>query len=236
MSAHRILLVEDDENLRLALADNLRDAGHVVDEAATAADAEAAWSAGGYGLVVLDVMLPDGDGYTLCRTRRGAGDQTPVLMLTARSLEDDLVRGFSEGADDYLAKPYRLRELMARVAALLRRAPRTASDEVHFGDFELRVSGQVVHGPQGPVGLTRRQFDVLATLVAREGETLSRNDLLDLVWGEVLVDIRTVDNFVSAVKRKLDWKASDPWRIRTVWGMGYRFERERASTEGDTSS
>ncbi len=228
MSGQTILVVEDDENLRLVLADNLRDAGYTVDEAATVADARAAWASGAYGLVVLDVMLPDGDGYSLCRERRVAADDTPVLMLTARSLEDDVVRGLEEGADDYLAKPYRLRELMARVAALLRRARGPVrTGDVRFGEWRLERGARVVSGPAGPVQLTRREFDLLAHFTDHLGEALARDDLLDAVWGtDVVVDTRTVDNFVSNLKRKLGWKGSDPWRIRTVRGVGYCFERD----------
>ena len=228
MSARPILVVEDDENLRLVLVDNLREAGHAVDAAATVADARAAWVSRDYGLVILDVMLPDGDGYSLCRERRGAADDTPVLMLTARSLEDDVVRGFEEGADDYLPKPYRLRELMARVAALLRRTRATDDPgDVRFGEWRLLRGAREVRGPSGVVELTRREFDLLAWFAGHVGEALARDDLLDAVWGvDVVVDTRTVDNFVSSLKRKLRWKTSDPWRIRTVRGVGYRFERD----------
>ncbi len=227
MSRHRILLVEDDENLRVALADNLLDAGYAVLEAATIAAAREAWSAGGLGLVVLDLMLPDGDGYALCRERRAAGDATPVLMLTARGHTDELVRGFEEGADDYLTKPYRLRELMARVAALLRRARGAAPEVTRFGAWVVDRSARTVTGPDGPVSLTRREFDILLHLTDHVGVARSRDEVLDCVWGsDVVVDTRTVDNFVSNLKRKLDWSPSAGWRIRTVRGVGYRFETD----------
>ena len=122
-----LLLVEDDENLRVTLADNLEEQGYAVTQAATVQAAWAALEAARFEVVVLDLMLPDGDGYALCRKLRAAGHGCRVLMLTARSLEEDLVRGFEAGADDYLSKPYRLRELLARIAALVRRKPSVES-------------------------------------------------------------------------------------------------------------
>lgn len=221
----RILIVEDDPNLRLALADNLDDDGHAVDEAATLAAADAAL-ASAPDLIILDIMLPDGDGYSWCRRLRATGDTTPVLMLTARALEDDLVTGFDAGADDYLAKPYRLRELLARVGALLRRRGAlepTAPDTL--GRVAIDRAARRVTLDGASVALTPTEYDLLAHLVAHPGRALSRDEILDAVWGEVIVDPRTVDNFVSALKRKLDHRPGDPWQITTVRGVGYRLDR-----------
>lgn len=230
----RLLVVEDDDNLRMALRDNLEDEGHAVVEASTLAAAEAAVAGRPFDLIVLDVMLPDGDGYTWCRRLRagalGGPRAVPVLMLTARSLEDDLVTGLDAGADDYLTKPYRLRELLARVRALLRRpsAPAEPSDRgpdrVPFGRFTLDRLARTVTGPEGPVGLTRTEFDLLAWLSIHPGRAFDRDSLLDAVWGEVVVDPRTVDNFVSNLKKKLGWRRGLDWRIATVRGVGYRME------------
>ncbi len=218
----RILLVEDDESLRLALADNLEDSGHDVRAVSDLAGARSEWACG-VDLVVLDVMLPDGDGYSLCREQRARGDRTPVLMLTARTLEDDLVAGFDAGADDYLAKPYRLRELLARVGALLRRA--SGEPPLRFGPFRVDPVARLVGSPRGAVELTRTEFDLLLLFLRRVGEALTRDAILDEVWGrDVVVDTRTVDNFVSNLKRKLHWTDKSGWRIRTVRGVGYRFE------------
>ncbi|MEZ4463474.1 MAG: response regulator transcription factor [bacterium] len=219
-----ILVVEDDENLRLALVDNLEDEGHTVREAATVAEAEAALAAGPADLIILDLMLPDGDGYGLCRRYRAAGGAAMILMLTARSLEEDVVRGLDAGADDYLAKPYRLRELLARVAALLRRGG--GRPAVGFGGVRIDRAARVVTGADGQaVVLTRTEFDLLLCFDDRRGQALTRNEILDLVWGEdVVVDERTVDNFVSNLKRKLGWTPDARWRIGTVRGVGYRFE------------
>ncbi|MCB9545410.1 MAG: response regulator transcription factor [Myxococcales bacterium] len=219
-----MLVVEDDENLRLALVDNLEDEGHQVREAATVAEAEAALAGGAVDLIILDIMLPDGDGYSLCRRYRAGGGAAMVLMLTARSLEEDVVRGFDVGADDYLAKPYRLRELLARVAALLRRAGGRPAGG--FGGVRLDRTARVVHDAEGrEVVLTRTEFDLLLHFDDHRGQALTRNAILDAVWGEdVVVDERTVDNFVSNLKKKLGWTPDARWRIGTVRGVGYRFE------------
>ena len=222
----RILIVEDDENLRLALADNLEDEGHVVATAASVAETTAALAANDPELIVLDIMLPDGDGYSICKAYRANGGRAMVLMLTARSLEDDLVRGFDAGADDYLSKPYRLRELLSRVSALLRRAGgRQAAPVSGFGAITVDPEARVVSGPDGPITLTRTEFDLVRYFQAEQGKARTRDAILDAVWGaDVIVDGRTVDNFVSSLKKKLGWSKDAPWRIRTVRGVGYRFE------------
>jgi two-component system, OmpR family, response regulator len=214
-----VLLVEDDENLRVTLADNLEEQGYLVTPVGTFKGAQEALKKNKVDLVVLDLMLPDGDGYQLCRQIRSERLPVRVLMLTARSLEEDLVRGFDAGADDYLAKPYRLRELLARIAALLRRGEVKRS--LHrFGGYTLDEAARTVEGPKGPVPLTRKEFDVLLMLLERKGEVLSRDDILDRVWGaDVVVDVHTVDNFVSSLKKKLK---GDGFELKTVRGVGFR--------------
>ena len=217
-----ILLVEDDENLRVTLADNLEEQGYAVTQAATV---KAAWEAlerSRFEVVVLDLMLPDGDGYALCRKLRAAGHGSRVLMLTARSLEEDLVRGFDAGADDYLAKPYRLRELLARVAALVRRKPAAAAD-LQLGKFRIDPDARTVTGPDGLVELTRKEFDLLVCLLNGGDKVLTRDWILDAVWGaDVVVDTHTVDNFVSSLKKKLK---GDGFELKTVRGVGFRLVR-----------
>ncbi len=236
MNGARILIVEDDASLRLVLADNLEEQGYRV--RATPSGDEAHRLLLGDGgerfaadLVILDIMLPDRDGYTLCRELRAAGRATPVLMLTARTLEDDLVHGFDAGADDFLTKPYRLRELLARVRALLRRrtGPPGAGDVCRFAGFRLDLAARSLRGPHGDaVELTRTEFDLLALFLARRGEALSRDRILDEVWGrDVVVDGRTVDNFVSSLKKKLGWSRASGFRFKTLRGVGYRMEVDR---------
>lgn len=229
----RILVVEDDESLRLALEDNLDAEGYAVEVAADGAAARVSLERAAYALVVLDVMLPGVDGYTLAREIRARpGAQPKILMLTARSLEDDVVRGLEVGADDYLTKPYRLRELLARVKALLRRggsapaSPPPSADDPAIPGVHVDARARTVRLADGtPVELTRTELDMLLFLWRRRGEALTRDQILDAVWGEaVMVDQRTVDNFVSNLKKKLAWTAGSGWSIKSVRGVGYRFD------------
>lgn len=226
----RVLLVEDDKNLRLTLADVLRDEGYSVAAAADVQGARSLLGAASFDVIILDVMLPDGDGYALCEELKAkAGDAPPrVLMLTARTLEDDLVRGFDAGADDYLKKPYRLRELLVRVRALARRPGATlpAAERVRLGDVLLdKPARRVIDGSGAEVALTPTEIDLLVLLVESAGRALSRHEILDRVWGrDVVVDERTVDNFVSSLKKKLRWTPASPFAIKTVRGVGYRLE------------
>jgi DNA-binding response OmpR family regulator len=226
MSAEtRVLIVEDDENLRLALQDNLENEGYDVRTAACADDARKALAADAFDVVVLDIMLPDADGYRLCGEIRERGLPVRVLMLTARTLEDDLVRGFDAGADDYLTKPYRLRELLARVGSLARRGATSQPSVYRFAGFELDTKARTLVDPQGDsLTLTRTEFDLLLVLVRNSGCAMTRPQLLSAVWGDVVVDERTVDNFVSSLKRKLGWTERAPYRIQTLRGIGYRME------------
>jgi DNA-binding response OmpR family regulator len=226
--AVHLLLVEDDENLRVTLADVLEDEGYSVTAVRTGADALTAVQARAPDVVVLDIMLPDLDGYAICRKLRDGGIGAGVLMLTARTLEDDIVRGFEVGADDYLAKPYRLRELLARVRALARRGtPAAAASGVNrLPGFTIDRDARTVVDEQGrDVDLTRTELDLLLFFLDQAGKALSRELILRRVWGEdIVVDPRTVDNFVSSIKRKLRWTESCKFSIRAVRGVGYRFE------------
>ncbi|MDY7231438.1 response regulator transcription factor [Hyalangium rubrum] len=223
----RVLVVEDDPNLRLTLVDNLEEEGYAVQAASTLSEARTLWKAGA-DVVVLDIMLPDGDGYTLCREMRQAGTSSRVLMLTARTLEDDVVRGFDVGADDYLAKPYRLRELLARIRALSRRgAPATPAAEVlAFDRFRVDLESRRLLDERGQaLELTRTEFDLLVYLLRNAGKALTRDQILAAVWGEdTVVDAHTVDNFVSNLRKKLEWTSASRFEIRSVRGVGYRMD------------
>jgi DNA-binding response OmpR family regulator len=177
-------------------------------------------------LIVLDLMLPRMSGLEFCRKLRAEGIQTPILMLTARSEEPDRVLGLDLGADDYVAKPFSVRELMARVRALLRRSqPRTdlpddlrfEGVEIDFRSYEARRRGQ-------PVEMTRKEFAILRYLASRAGEVVTRDDLLNEVWGfESYPTSRTVDNHVAGLRAKLESDSSKPEHIKTVHGVGYKF-------------
>jgi DNA-binding response OmpR family regulator len=226
-AAPAILVVEDDENLRLPLCDNLEDEGYRVDHTDRGDTALALAARTQYAVIVLDIMLPDTDGYAVCRKLREAGVRSAVLMLTARTLEDDVVTGFDAGADDYLAKPYRLRELLARIKALVRRGAAPASAEDLDG-IRIDRHARTVTLPDGEQPeLTRTEFDLLVFMLDRPGEALSRDVILHNVWGEVIVDPRTVDNFVSNLKKKLGWTPGRKFAFRSVRGVGYRLDVKR---------
>ncbi len=226
----RILIIEDDENLRVALADNLQAAGYEVLVAASGMDARIEMQRGPVDLVVLDLMLPDTDGYSLCRELRDAQTDARILMLTARSLDEDVVRGFDAGADDYVTKPYRLALLLARVRALLRRgapgSPKKPDTRFRLGEFVLDSESRIVtRTGGGVVDLTRKEFELLRYFLLNAGRALGRQQILDDVWGaDLVVDERTIDNFVSSTKKKLGYKPGCGFRIVTVRGIGYRFE------------
>lgn len=224
----RVLVVEDDPNLRLTLVDNLEEEGYAVQAASTLAEARAHWKATPFDVVVLDIMLPDGDGYSLCREMRQAGTTSRVLMLTARTLEDDVVRGFDVGADDYLAKPYRLRELLARIRVLSRRgaAPAPPSAVLTFDRFRVDLDSRLLLDAGGKaVELTRTEFELLVYLLRNAGKALTRDQILTAVWGEdTVVDAHTVDNFVSNLRKKLEWTSDSRFELRTVRGVGYRMD------------
>lgn len=217
----RVLVVEDDSTLRLALCDNLEDEGYEVAAAPTLAEARRLISAATPDVVVLDLMLPDGDGTSLCRELRTAKSSARVLMLTARTLEDDLVKGFDAGADDYLGKPYRLRELLARIGALARRGASASPVARHtVAGWTVDEAARTVSDAKGKeVELTRKEFDLLVFLIRAGDAVATRDAILDALWGDVVVDTHTVDNFISSLKKKLKLE------VKTVRGVGFRLAR-----------
>jgi two-component system, OmpR family, alkaline phosphatase synthesis response regulator PhoP len=233
LAPRHVLVVEDDPAIRELLRLHLSHHGHSVEELDNGRDAIARASASRFDLILLDLMLPDFDGITVCRAvRTGAMNAgTPILMLTARDTESDKVLGLESGADDYLTKPFGVRELMARVAALLRRvgarAPDTEQPEAgQFTSRGVRIDrdrrAAFVRG--AAVELTRQEFDLLALLAARPGIVFSRAALLAKVWsGDTYVTERTVDSVVSRLRRKVEVDPDDPELILTAWGVGYKF-------------
>jgi DNA-binding response OmpR family regulator len=228
----RILLVEDEEHLARALEFNLGAAGYEVETATSgrAALERLGDAHGNFELVILDVMLPELSGFEVARRLRAAGNFVSILMLTALDQIADRVRGLEEGADDYLSKPFRLEELLARVKGLLRRRRwdgqagqpetrepvRIGASVVHFDRFELE-------GPAGRVQLTPREMGLLRVLLDHAGEAVTRGELLEEVWG-LLPDTRTrvVDSFVVRLRRYLGEDPADPRHIVSVRGHGYR--------------
>jgi len=222
----RILIIEDEAPILMGLEDDLRHEGHSVTGETDGATGFELASAGGYDLVILDVMLPRMDGFDICRRLRGAGDTTPILMLTAKGQEVDKVLGLELGADDYVTKPFSRRELLARVKALLRRAerPRPLADQFRFDDVVVDFKGYEVKKDGHPVELTAREFALLRLLIEHEGEVLGRDAMLDEVWGgEADVFPRTVDTHIVHLRQKLERNPADPVHIVNVRGVGYKF-------------
>jgi DNA-binding response OmpR family regulator len=225
MTAH-ILVVEDDENLRVTLRDNLEMEGFSVAAAVDGNEALQLSKATQFDVVLLDVMMPGMDGYAVCAALRTMGCQARVLMLTARTLEEDIVRGLDAGADDYLVKPYRLRELLARVRALLRRGTEPRQEVLlRCGPYTIdTLRREVIQSSGDEIKLTKTEFDLLVYFVHHRGLARRRSDLLQDVWQGMALDERTVDNFVSNLKKKLRWQPGCGFEIHTLRGVGYRFE------------
>jgi len=226
-NAGRILVVDDDMNVRDVVRRYLERAGYAV---AVAGDGEAALriiEEAEPDLVVLDLMLPGIDGLEVCRRIRGRS-AVPVVMLTALGEEDERIAGLQLGADDYVAKPFSPRELVLRVASVLRRARGTApAGPVELVDGELRLDVAARKATRGDdtLALTVREFDLLAFLISHSGEAFTRAQLLERVWGWDFGDQSTVTVHVRRLREKVEPDPARPSRIATVWGVGYRYDR-----------
>jgi DNA-binding response OmpR family regulator len=221
-----ILAIEDDPAILRGLEDNLRFEAY---EVLTATDGQT-----GYALIrekrpdliILDLMLPKLSGYEICRKVRAEGIQTPILMLTARGEEADRVLGLDLGADDYVAKPFSIRELMARIRAILRRAqpPKALPGELRFDDVVVNFVSYEAHKAGRPLEMTRKEFQLLRLLASRTGEVVARDELLNEVWGyENYPTTRTVDNHIAGLRAKIESQPADPRHLKTVHGVGYKF-------------
>jgi two-component system alkaline phosphatase synthesis response regulator PhoP len=224
-----ILVVEDEINVLDTLAYNLQQEGYKV---LTAEDGEQALEVIRHkklDLIILDIMLPKLDGLAVCRIVRKEPDiaQTPIIMLTARGTQSDKMIGLDSGADDYITKPFELGELLARVRAVLRRAPgRTVASQVlSGGTIAIDLSARRAYRGEAELHLSQKEFDLLAELMRNQGAVLSRDLILSRVWGyDYYGDSRTVDVHIRWLREKIEDDPSDPRRIITVRGVGYRFE------------
>lgn len=227
----RLLVVEDEEHLAAGLKLNLELEGYAVDIAGTAREAgERLLRPDRYALIVLDVMLPDVDGFSLCKKIRESGNYTPVIMLTARNAAEDRVVGLESGADDYLVKPFDLDELLARVRSMLRRQAWTQAngnalpDTATFGRAHVAFEAHEVTVDGERIELTRLELDLLRYFVQHPGRVLSRKELLDKVWKlRNSSSARTVDNFISRLRRHFEVDATKPKHFMSVRGAGYKF-------------
>jgi len=223
----KILVVEDEPGIRLSLVDELESVGYQV---FTAGDGETALAVAGRekpDLILLDLMLPVLDGYEVCKKLRMRGDRTPIIMLTVKDKEIDKVLGLELGADDYMTKPFSLRELTARVKAVFRRTEERSSGRefFSFGGIDLDFKKFEASKKGKKLELTPLEFHMLKLLVERKGEVLKRDDFLDGIWGEdnVSVSSRTVDSHIANIRKKIEDDPSNPRHILSIRGVGYKF-------------
>lgn len=227
----RVLVVEDDKDIAHLVTLHLRDAGHEVDEVHDGADGLDAAFAEPYDLVVLDLMLPSIDGLELCRRIRERQAYMLVLMLTAKTSELDRVLGLEMGADDYLTKPFSMRELQARVKALLRRKEQLGGAtmvetpaQISEGDLLIDTERREVTVAGEGVNLTAKEFDLLVQFAGHPGKVYTRTQLLDLVWGYGYEGFEhTVNSHINRLRAKIEEDPAKPSYIQTVWGVGYKF-------------
>jgi DNA-binding response OmpR family regulator len=219
----RLLLAEDDAGIRAPLARALKREGYEVDEVETGDEAARLGVEGDYALLVLDIGLPKMNGLDVCRRVRREHPAVPILLLTAQDGELDTVAGLDAGADDYVTKPFRLAELLARIRAQVRRA---APEVVRAGDVAIEPAARRAWAGERELDLTPKEFDLLLLLVRNAGQVVVRERVMDEVWDENWFgSTKTLDMHVSAVRRKLGDDAMDGGRITTVRGVGLRFER-----------
>jgi len=220
----RVLIVEDDAHIAELLRMHLHDEGYAVTHAADGHAGMRELERGQWDALVLDLMLPGVDGLEICRKARSMTRYTPIIITSARSSEVHRILGLELGADDYLAKPFSVLELVARVRALLRRSSGQLGERrIELGDLRIDPARRVVERDGATVPLTTLEFDLLYFLAARPGRVFSREALMEHVWGtERVVDERSIDSLVSRLRRKLERDPAAPSYLQTVWGAGYR--------------
>jgi DNA-binding response OmpR family regulator len=221
----RILIIEDEPALLRGLKDNFVSRGCLVE---TAVDGEIGLEkalAGKHDLLLLDIMLPKVNGYEICRALRERASESPIIMLTAKGQEEDVILGLNLGADDYVTKPFRIRELVARVQRFLRRRNAKPTEACKFGDCQMDPVAHKVTRNGREVELTAKEFRLLEYFVSRQGRALTRDDILNAVWGNsVIVTTRSVDRCVTTLRSKIEKDPRRPQLIHTVRDIGYRFE------------
>jgi len=221
----RILVIEDEANIALGLQDDLTLEGYQVEVAGDGEAGSRLAQEGQFDLIILDIMLPKKDGFQICRELRRSGVTTPVLLLTAKTQEAEKVLGLDLGADDYVTKPFSPLELRARFKALLRRSQNQAVDVFRFGDCEVHFQKFEVCRSGVPVNLTPIEFKLLSALIRNRGKVLSRDQLLELVWGaDTFITDRVVDTHITNLRKKIEPTSGHPHYIINVRGVGYRFD------------
>mgnify|MGYP000253541810 CR=1 FL=1 len=227
----KVLLIEDDQTIADLVVLHLKNIHYKVDHRATLADGMAAIEKENYSLILLDLMLPDGDGMDLCRKLRQEKHTVPIIMLTAKTEEIDLVLGLESGADDYIAKPFSIREFLARVRATIRRFAEPIDEGetklYSFKNLEINVDKRKVTLNGESVDLTKKEFELLYLLVQNIGVSFSRSKLLDLIWGYNFKGYEhTVNSHINRLRNKIEKNPSKPEFVLTSWGVGYKFNDE----------
>jgi DNA-binding response OmpR family regulator len=221
----KILIVEDEPNMRIGLKDNLEFEGYKVDIAEDGEEALYKIRNNEYNLVLLDVMLPKKSGFDVCKTIRKDGIKVPVILLTAKGEEIDKVLGLELGADDYVTKPFSLRELLARIKAVLRRGGTETdeSSEIQIGNLKIDFAGYKAFVKSEQVQMSHKEFEILNYLWNKKNSTVSRDNLLSEIWGyDEAPTTRTVDNFIVKLRHKVEKDPNHPQYILTVHGIGYK--------------
>ncbi len=221
----RILIIEDEPQMRLGLKDNLEFEGYEVEGVGDGQAGYELLQAKRYDLILLDIMLPRITGFDLCKKIRSDGNQTPVIMLTAKGEEIDRVLGLELGADDYIVKPFSIRELLARIKAVLRRGESIEkyTENITIGQIQINFATYNTWRNGQPLEMTHKEYEVLKHLWEHRNATVSRNELLDEVWGyEQIISTRTIDNFIVKLRQKIENDPAKPRHILTVHGIGYK--------------
>jgi|ERR1043165_3168826 DNA-binding response OmpR family regulator len=225
MGGASILIVEDDPALLRGLKDNFEAQNYRVRIARDGREGFSAALTNPPDLLLLDIMLPKMNGYEICRALRARQMELPIIMLTAKGQEEDIIRGLELGADDYITKPFSIRELLARAKAFLRRRQSTSSAEIQFGDCKLDLTAHKLFRHGHEVVLTAKEFRLLEFFATRPGRALTRDQILDAVWGhDIIVNDRSVDRCVTTLRSKIETDPHYPCYIQTIRDIGYRFE------------
>ncbi len=228
MNRKKILLVDDDSALAAVIAQLLEGCGYETDRAETAEAAFDLLAAQKFHMILLDINLPDGNGFDLCKELRKISG-IPIIFASARTAEDDRIRGLEIGGDDYLPKPYSLRELTARVNALMRRTygETETEDELHFGDVTVRLSARSVTKAGKPVNLAQREFDLLVYLLKNRNTAITKEKIFSEVWGAFSeAEPSTLAVHIRWLREKLEDDPAHPKYIKTIWRLGYMLEAE----------
>ncbi len=227
MPGETVLIIEDDPTMLRGLKDNFEFEGYCV---AVADDGEKGLEAAlsvKPDLIVLDIMLPKVNGYEICRLVRKEGLDVPIIMLTAKGQEQDIILGLNLGADDYVTKPFSIKQLLARANAFLRRRRQPAEKNCRFGDFTLDLASRRLTRDGREIPLTPKEFGLLALFLRRQGRALTRDEIINTVWGyDVFVTSRSVDRCVNTLRTKIEADPARPHFIQTVRPIGYRFETD----------